>query len=120
MIYALIVTVVLAFKVVWDYIAKTNGRIISHSRSALIDVSVYVFSAGLLFYPDVMNIAGAVVLACGYRWIAFDILFNLANKDKWDHYGTSSKLDLLMTKAGKYHLLIKAVPIAIGLTLCLV
>jgi len=120
MIYALIVTVLLAFKVVWDYIAKTSGRIINHSRSALIDVSIYLFTASLLMYPNFLDILGAVILACGYRWIAFDIIFNLINNDKWDHYGTSSKLDVLMTKAGKYHLLIKAVPIIIGIILCLV
>lgn len=121
MAYAIIVNLLLAFKVIWDYQAKNKEhRIINHARSAIIDGAIYVVASWLLFLPDVYTIAGAVILAVGYRWIAFDVSFNLANGDKWNHYGTSSVLDKLMTKAGKYHILIKAVPIVIGIILCLI
>ena len=121
MAYILIVNILLAFKLVWDWNARVKEhRVINHARSAIIDLAVYIVSALVLFLPDAYMIAGAIILALGYRWIAFDALFNIICKDKWDYYGDSSVLDRLMKKTGKYHLLVKAVPIIIGTVLCLI
>lgn len=119
MAYAIIVNLLLVFKVIWDYQAKNKEhRIIDHARSAIIDGAIYVFAAWILLGAD--YIIGATLIAVGYRWIMFDLAFNLANKDKWNHYGTSSVLDRFLTKMGKYHLLIKAIPVVVGVILCLI
>ena len=121
MAFILIVVILLGIKLAWDWKAKNQEkRIINHARSAMVDGGIYVLSSWILFLPNAYLIAGAVILALSFRWIAFDILFNLLNKDKWDHYGTSSVLDRFMTKAGKYHLLIKAIPVVVGIVLCLI
>ena len=114
MAYAIIVNLLLAFKVIWDYQAKNEEhRIINHGRSAIIDGAIYVLAAWLLH--GWVYIIPLTLIAVGYRWIVFDLAFNLANRDKWNHYGTSSVLDRFLTKMGNYHLLIKAIPVVAGL-----
>jgi len=129
MAFILIVVILLGIKLAWDWKAKNQEkRIINHARSAMVDGGIYVLSSWILFLPDAYLIAGAVILALGFRWIAFDILFNLLNKDKWDHCGDSSFLDRWsdyldgdsLNNRCNLYLLIKAVPIIIGIVLCLI
>lgn len=117
MVYTLIVNGLLAFKLIWDYQAKNKEhRVINHGRSALIDVAIYIIS-GYLIYKDFRIVGAILLISLGYRWIMFDIIFNLLNKDKWNHYGESSLLDKILKKTGKFHLVIKALPIILGLIL---
>jgi len=117
--YIIIVNVLLAFKLGWDWYAKNKKkRIINHTKSAAIDGALYL-AAAYLSFSGIILISGWIILAVGYRWLAFDVLFNLLNKDKWDHYGTSSKLDLWLTKLGKYHLAPKIGLIVLGVILIL-
>jgi len=120
MAFAIIVNLLLVFKVIWDYQAKNKEhRVINHGRSGIIDGALYVASAWILY--GMIYILPLVLLASGYRWIVFDIAFNLANKDKWNHYGDTSSLDKFMKKSGKYHILIKSVPVIAGIIiLCLI
>ena len=110
--YILIVNLLLAFKLWWDKRAKDSGRIINHGLSAAIDGLLYTLSAWFLFGWDA---GGWIVLAIGYRWLSFDILFNIINGWKWDHYGTSSKLDKFLLSIGKFHLLPKMLLIILGI-----
>lgn len=109
-----IVTILLLFKIWWDKRAKDSGRIINHSLSAAIDGLLYTLSAWFLFGWDS---GGWIVLAIGYRWLLFDISFNLVNGWKWNHYGLSSKLDKFLHSLGKFHLLPKIFIIALGIIL---
>ena len=110
--FIIIVNVLLAFKLWWDYRAKNKGRIINHGLSAGIDGLIYVISAWFLFGFDA---GGWIVIAIGYRWIFFDLLFNKLNGWKWNHYGRSSWQDRQLKKLGKYHLIPKFALIIIGI-----
>jgi len=113
--FTLLVVVLLAFKLGWDYYAKNvRKRIIDHRRSAVIDGVLYTVC--LLYFG--LNF-GWFFIALSFRWIFFDLFFNLLNKDAWNHYGTSSLLDKILIKTGKYHLLIKLIPILAGLIIVL-
>lgn len=114
-IFILIINVLLVFKLWWDFRAKKSGRIINHEFSALVDGIIYLVSGWLLF--GFLDLAGWFILAVGYRWLTFDLFFNLINKDKWNHYGRSSKLDRFLLKLGKFHLLPKILLIMIGIWL---
>ncbi len=99
-----IVNILLAFKLAWDWYANNKKkRIINHFRSALIDGFLYLIAAYLSF-DTLILISGWVILAIGFRWLMFDFLFNIINNDKWNHYGKSAKLDVWLTKLGKWHL----------------
>lgn len=111
-IYTLIVNALLAFKLWWDYRAKKSGRIINHFQSATIDGLLYAVAAYFLF--DLQLAISMFLFAVGYRWIFFDLIFNKINGWKWNHYGTSSKLDLFLAKCGKWHFLVKLIPIILG------
>jgi len=119
MAYAIIFTLLLAFKVIWDYQAKNKEhRIINHGRSAIVDGSIYVIAAWVLH--GWAYIIPLTLISVGARWILFDLAFNIANKDPWDHYGESSFLDRMLKKTGKFHILIKAIPVIAGIIiLCL-
>lgn len=123
LIYIGIINVLLGFKLFWDYRAKNKQRrIINHSRSSIIDGTLYTVSLYALFCMSECSplfIIGGVILSAVYRWILFDIFFNLLNKDKWNHYGQSSKLDLFLAKTGKYHMLVKSSPAILGIILLL-
>ena len=111
----------LIFKLWWDYRAKNKKkRIINHLQSSLIDGGIYLVSSVLLFHNDISTVFGAVFLALGFRWVAFDILFNLLNGWKWNHYGQSSKLDLFLKRCGKYHMIPKGIVLLIGIILILI
>ena len=120
MAFVLIVNLLLVFKVIWDYQAKNKEhRIVNHGKSAVIDGVIYVFAAWILHGWD--HIVPLTLIAVGYRWVVFDIVFNLVNKDAWNHYGKSALLDRFLTKTGKFHLLIKLIPIILGIVLlCLI
>lgn len=113
----LIINILLIFKIWWDYRAKGNGRIINHIRSAAIDLTIYLISSYLLFKPDLLLIIGWVIISLSYRWILFDAIFAKINWGVWVFYGTSSWTDRQLLKVGKYHFLIKLIPLFIGLTL---
>ena len=90
--FVAIVNAMLAFKLAWDWYAKNKQkRIINHTRSALIDGAIYVGSVWLLGLPWAW-----VVIAVAYRWIMFDLLFNLLNGWRWNFCGNSSKIDFTL------------------------
>ena len=113
----LIFFVLLAFKLWWDYRAKSKGRIINHSLSALRDVLIYIVSAWLLFGWDA---GGWILLALGLRWLLFDLFFNLINGWDWNHYGDSSSIDQSMKKLGKWHLIPKILIILMSVVIILI
>lgn len=141
LIYFAIVNLLLVIKLGWDWYSKNKKkRIINHGRSVVADGVVYVLSSYFLFCaPDWCSLFfmfGVLFISAGYRWVFFDIIFNLINGDKWDHYGNSSKFDLFMIKLrdgwsikilkkqvtirlGKWVILAKAIPIIIGTILVL-
>jgi hypothetical protein len=116
LIYILVFSLALGFKLFWDKRAKDSGRIINHSLSAAIDVVIYTLTAFICFGWDA---GGWIVAALGLRWLLFDILFNLINGWAWGNYGTSSDLDKFLTKLGKWHLVPKIVLIILGVILIL-
>jgi hypothetical protein len=114
--FILAINLLIAFKIWWDWRAKSKGRIINHLQSAGIDVALYSLLTFVLF--DLNDFLGILVLALSYRWIVFDIAFNLVNGWSWDHLGNSSKLDLFLKKF-KYPIVIKLIPIIFGVCLLL-
>jgi len=113
--YILIVNGLLRFKLWWDWRAKNiKKRVINHSLSAAIDTFIYLVSSWYLFGWDA---GGWLILALGYRWLMFDIFFNLSNKDEWWHYGDSSKLDKFLVAMGNFHLVPKIALIILGITI---
>ena len=114
LIYLSIFTILLGFKLWWDWRAKSRGRIINHFRSALIDGLIYGISGYLLFG---WRFIGWFVLVIGIRWLLFDFFFNLINGWEWNHYGSSSKLDKFLLNFGDFHLLPKFGLILIGIIL---
>ena len=114
-IYILIINVLLGFKLWWDWRAKNiHKRIINHELSAAIDGLLYTVSAWFCFG---WYAGGWIVLAIGYRWIMFDLIFNLINDWEWNHYGSSSKLDKFLLNLGDFHLVPKLITLAIGILL---
>ena len=112
--FVLIVNALLAFKLIWDYQAtEKEGRVINHARSAIVDGFIYFVSA--YFLMD--NFLAWVIIAVGYRWVMFDLLFNLIRGKAWDYYGTIAFTDKLLKKLGKFHLLPKVTLIVIGVYL---
>ena len=122
LIYLAIVNLCLAFKLGWDWYAKNKQhRIINHLWSAFIRVLIFTASANYIFdlflLLGIIPSFGIALIALGYFWILFDGIFNLINGDKWNHRGISSKLDIILNKAGKWGILLKlAVPV-IGVAL---
>ena len=114
--FILIVNILLGFKLWWDKRAKDSGRIINHLLSAAIDGFIYTISAWFFFGWDA---GGWIILGIGYRWIVFDIIFNLINGWKWNNYGKSSRLDRFLLSLGDFHLLPKILLIITGLLLIL-
>ena len=107
----LIFVILLAFKLYWDYVAKNEKkRVINHALSAFLDSLVYLAAIYVLQLS-----LGWLIVLWGCRWLFFDLFFNLLNGDAWDHYGSTSKLDIFMTKQGNFHILIKLAVIFLGL-----
>jgi len=115
--HALVVNILLVFKLFWDTRAKRKGRVINHRRSVVIDGTIYAISVFLLFRFDWIIMLAVFFISVGYRWLMFDTLFSKINWNKWRFYGTSSRLDKLLSKVGKWDTLIKIIPIIIGLIL---
>jgi hypothetical protein len=119
--FIVVISLLLGFKLWWDFRAKNvEGRVINHARSALVDVVIYIAASGV-FYPDFYAMVGAVIFACGFRWILFDAIFAKINWGTWIFYGESSWIDKQMAKLhekfGLKHLLIKLIPLLIGILL---
>jgi hypothetical protein len=113
--FIITVNILLAFKLAWDWYAKNKQKmVINHAKSAFFDGFVYVVAAWFSFG---LSGIGWVIVAVGYRWIMFDILFNLINGDKWNHYGNSAWTDKQLKKLGKWHLIPKIGVIIIGIIL---
>ena len=113
--FAGIFTALLIFKLIWDYRAKNKQkRVINHLQSSIIDGSIYVASSILLFGFNLTAVAYTLI-AIGSRWLLFDIIFNLLNGWKWNHEGESSKTDKFLKKFGKWDMLIRVIPIIIGI-----
>ena len=119
LIYIIFINALLVFKLWWDWKSKKSGRIINHTKSAMVDGLLYII-ASVLCFTIVRNLSfwvaiGAVIIAASYRWIAFDAIFAKINWGTWDKHGTSSKIDVWLVKQGRYHFFIKLIPIAIGI-----
>lgn len=128
-IYIIIVNLLLAVKVGWDWYAKNKQkRIINHFRSALIDGLLYVVSAYFLLNRmdghSLIDAVGAVAIATSWRWMVFDAIFAKINWGVFEFYGKSSKLDRFLAKMDlkwKYlDNLIKLIPALIGLALIII
>jgi len=127
-IYIIFVNAMIAFKLWWDTRAKNNGRIINHGKSVMFDGLLYVISAlGLIYWMDGYEIwwsIFAILAAASWRWIWFDAIFAKINWGVWEKYGTSSKLDVLLSRLkkaiGKLHHLIKLLPALIGIILVII
>jgi len=121
-IYIGIVAFQIIFKVIWDWRAKNvEGRIISHPFSWFMNFIVSTISAHYIF-NDVLGqshlyVLGVLLITSSIFWIVFDIIFNELNDWVWNHYGKSAYTDKLLTKAGKFHLLVKSIPAIIGIAL---
>ena len=125
LIYSSVVLALLIFKLIWDWYAKNKQkRIINHGFSAFMDCIIYSFSASLIFnyYLLLSNwvVLGAFIIALGFRWLFFDLLFNIINKKRWDHYGNSAKLDLFLKKTGNWHIFIKLAVILLGILIIII
>jgi len=110
----------LSFKVFWDKRAKDSGRIINHFRSALLDIAGYCTSIFVFIREDYIGMISLLFLTCMMRWTLFDICFNIVNKDKWNHTGNSSVLDVFLDKidglkdnVSKYGIVIKGIGICL-------
>ncbi len=51
----------------------------------------------------------------GVRFMIFDVAYNLANKQKWNYYGTVKLYDRIMTKTGSWGWFIKIICGIIGI-----
>lgn len=127
--FIIIVNLLLVIKLIWDtYNKKVRKRIINHSLSALIDGILYSAASLLLFHFvegwKLIECVGVVFLATSYRWIFFDAIFAKINYGTWDKHGQSSKVDQFLLwfdkRIGRWHVLIKLVPVAIGMSLILI
>ena len=92
--YILIVNSLLAFKLAYDYHAKNvEHRIINHTISIIVFGIIMLVAAWFLLGFE----AGKwIVLTMGYWWLMFDLLFNLINKDKYNHIGGSAGTDKML------------------------
>jgi len=115
LIYIGVFILLLIFKLWWDYRAKNvKKRIINHELSALIDGTIYLVSGWFLLG---WSVGGWLILVVGLRWLLFDIIFNMLNGWRWDHYGRSSGVDRFLIKMGKFHLAPKIGLILLGIIL---
>lgn len=119
-VFIIVINLIIASKVWLDWRAKNKEhRIINHTVSSVISGSLYILASIIIlgvwgkFHWSVL--IGSVILAVSWRWIIFDLVFAKLNWGVWDKHGTSSRVDVFLTKLGKYHYLIKLVPIAIGI-----
>ena len=118
-VYVIVFVLIIGTKLLWDYHAKnTEHRIINHTFSAVLDTilfsSVALFLFSYLAHANIWISVGSVGLALSFRWVLFDILFNLENKNKWDHTGQSSKMDRALAKYGQW---LKLIPMAISIAI---
>ena len=112
----------LAVKTTGDWLYKKYKRkVINHGLSVAIDFTVYATLSYLAFHTiSLLAVVGGVFTLAGGRWILYDLLYNLINKHKWDHYGKSSKLDRFLNKIGKCHMIPKVLLIIVGLLLIII
>ena len=115
--YVAVFILTIGGKLMHDYHAKNvEHRIIDHTKSAIEDTSIFIAAALLIFVGltemGLYTAVGAVGLALSFRWILFDILFNIANGDKWDHTGKSSSMDRALAKYGQW---LKLLPLIISI-----
>lgn len=91
-IYILIVNLLLFFKLWWDKRAKDSGRVINHALSSAIDSFIF-FIAGFFLFGIGTNLGGFFIASLGYRWLMFDLGFNLINGWHWSNCGDSGFID---------------------------
>lgn len=117
--FAIIVNLLLAFKLYWDWRAKNvKHRIINHEQSAIIDLLIYTASAWFLIgFPSA---SGWIILAVGYKWLVFDPIYSKINWGVWDFHGNSSNIDVWLKQVGPWHPIVKLIPIAIGIALIII
>lgn len=115
--YIIAINVLVGVKVARDYNLKSKGIIVNHAKSAFFDVVLYA-AAGFLMSGSWLFYLSCLILSLSYRWIVFDIVFNLVNGWKWNHLGNSSNLDLFLKKF-KYPLVVKLIPLIFGSCLLL-
>ena len=123
LIYIAIFIIQLGVKAFGDWwYKKYQKKIINHKLSSGIDIFIYII-AGYFFiivpqgWTTVPFAIGVLIVTLSARWILYDLLYNLINKHKWDHYGDSSLIDKLMKKLGKWHIVVKLIMLGIGINL---
>lgn len=89
--FALIVNILLVFKL-WNdkRLHDDPDKRVNHWLSAVVDMTIYTVAGWFLLGWDV---GGYLIVALGYRWFMFDILFNKLNKWHWAYCGNTSKMD---------------------------
>ena len=124
LIYIAIFIILLLFKGWWDHRAKKKGRIISHSRSSIIDGVLYLVSAYFLFcapvWCSVWFMVGVMWASFAARWLLYDLLYNVINKEKYNHLGGSAGLDGLLKwfeSKGISQFIIKGIALGIGINI---
>ena len=118
--YFLIVNLLLIWKIFWDCRAMhIEKRIVNKTKSALIDGSVYIMSLVSLGFGWVWG-AGLFLASLTYRWVFFDIGFNLANNRNWRYYGENAWTDRFLKKVGYWDIPIKLIPAIIGIVLIII
>lgn len=73
-----------------DYYNKVNTHISGAALACMIVLGLFLMPIKNADYIDYINL---VIVSLSFRWIVFDISYNLMIKQKWYYVGTTSKLD---------------------------
>lgn len=82
----------------WWYKNKKK-RIINHSLSAGIDISVYIVAGYFFIIAPLENVSvlfytGILFTSLSVRWVLYDLIYNSVNKEVWSYCGNSSIMDI--------------------------
>jgi len=117
----IVFTALLLFKLWNDTRLKNKGLVVWHILSAGIDVLLYSTVILLLPFPELKQNIGQLLIMLSARWVLFDAIFSKMHWGTWDKHGLSSHIDvfLLWTAQylGKWHFLVKLIPLSIGILL---
>ena len=107
----------------WWYKNKKK-KIIPHGVSVAIDGLIYLLAAYFLFcapeWCSVWFMVGVMFTSGAARWILYDLIYNIVNKEKLNHLGGSSGLDGMLKwfiKKGISQYIIKAIMLGIGINI---
>lgn len=125
-IYISIFTFQLGLKAIGDWWYKNKKKkIINHGLSSGIDIAIYIV-AGYFFIiapyepVSVLFSIGVLVTTLSMRWWLYDLIYNIINKEKYNHLGGSAGLDQLLKwfeNKGISQYIIKGLALLIGINL---